>query len=1231
MPVASSVCILRRLGLCPLLVACHLILVTSLHSSTWDGWKNPTLHGSPEPPLPFSVEQVFQQIPWQAPIYIISEPNTDHLIVIQQKTNENPLLLLRVKNQPDAKSATPVFSSTEWMVYGMTFDPHFQDNEYIYLFQHGPTGHRPRGNRISRYRYSLEPEPQIDLSSEHTIIEWRSAGHDGGDLAFGPDGMLYITAGDGTSDSDGWVSGQSLENLLGSILRIDVSQSTKKETYRIPKENPFLNEPGARSEIWAYGLRNPWRMGIDAESGQIWVGNNGQDLWETAHLVSRSDNYGWSVFEGSHPFYPNRALGPTPHTLPTIEHSHSEFRSLTGGVVYRGQKWPELDGSYVYGDYATGRIWEAKHDGNKMLLHRELADTSLSIVSFRNDGTGELLIVDHGGNGIYRLTRKEAQDSSLPFPKTLRQTGLFRFPSNSPHTPVEGVLPYSVNASAWNDGAVAKRWMAVPSPKEVNYSNTSSWNFPNGTALVETLSIHQTGTGPRPIETRILLQQQKEWAGYSYQWNEGGTDATLVPKEGKTIQLETNSEALQSWRFPSRTECAVCHSRAANFVLGISGIQLNRRHEAQGTNQLHHLVSIGLFKNDLPETLPPPLANPYDPTASLESRARSYLHTNCATCHIEAGGGNAQIVLRQDQELEGMGLIETRPQHATFGLPNAKLIAAGSPEQSVLLHRISQRGIRSGQMPPLVSTQVDQEALKMFREWIRELPGKQESINEWVVDDFNSELHALESGRNYLKGKALFSSTGCIQCHRFGNEGGSVGPDLTNVGDRLTPHQLIESLIEPSGSINPKYIIPNSSPPLSTMPRGMVDSLTKDQILNLLYYVKRNGRPRIAVIVTEYRHNSHADVIVSRLLQTDTLDGKGKDSPLELVSLYTDQQPENDTSRMLAASHRFNIYPNIRDALTLGTDQLSVDGVLLIAEHGDYPLSPTGNRMYPKRRFWNEIINVLEENNESIPIFIDKHLADNWKDAEYISSSANRLKIPLMAGSSLPTTWRRPPADVARGASLSELVAITYHTTDAYGFHALEFIQALVEQRKNGETGIAKVQSVLGQDVWTAIDTEQVPTDLLNEAWARLTKPNDRIRPNRALVKEPRLFTIDYNDGLRVYLLELNGAASEWSAAWRYQDAEKPIESSLFWTQEGRPAMHFTWLLNGIEQMFLTGTPNWNAKRTLLTSGTLDALLQSVHSGGQAMDTPHLKISYQPKWRWNEPAPPPAMRPWKKQ
>ena len=385
----------------------------------------------------------------------------------------------------------------------------------------------------------------------------------------------------------------------------------------------------------------------------------------------------------------------------------------------------------------------------------------------------------------------------------------------------------------------------------------------------------------------------------------------------------------------------------------------------------------------------------------------------------------------------------------------------------------------------------------------------------------------------------------------------------------------------------------------------------------------------IAAIVTVYRHNSHADVIVSRLLQTDTLDGKGKDSPLKLVSLYTDQRPTGDMSRPLAAAHRFRMSETIEDALTLGTGRLAVDGVLLIAEHGEYPKSPTGNTQYPKRRLWEGIIKVFKASGRVVPVFIDKHLADNWTDAKFIYDSARAMNVPLMAGSSLPGTWRRPPADVKRGARLREIVGITFHTTDAYGFHALEIVQALAEQRQGGETGLKAVQTFAGEAVWRAFDEKAFDLELFDAAWKRLSQPQNGGRPLREAVPNPRLFRLEYADGLRAHLLELNGAAGEWTAAWRYADGQ--IESSLFWTQEGRPAMHFTWLLHGIERMMLTGKPSWNVERTLLTSGALDALLLSLKENQRRVETPYLMLQYQPSWRWTEPPPPPPMRPWSEQ
>ncbi len=384
--------------------------------------------------------------------------------------------------------------------------------------------------------------------------------------------------------------------------------------------------------------------------------------------------------------------------------------------------------------------------------------------------------------------------------------------------------------------------------------------------------------------------------------------------------------------------------------------------------------------------------------------------------------------------------------------------------------------------------------------------------------------------------------------------------------------------------------------------------------------------PRVAAIVTEYRHNSHADVIVSRLLQTESLDGKGRKPDLALVSLYTDQVPANDISRRLAREHNFPIYDNVADALTLGTGELAVDGVLLVAEHGKYPVSDTGQTIYPKRRLFEEVVRVFERTGRVAPVFIDKHLADNWTDAHWIYQTAQRLKIPLMAGSSVPVLWRYPPCDTRRGGKLQEVVAVSYHSLDAYGFHAMEMVQSLVERRAGGETGVASVQCLTGDAVWRAGEQGVYDQELLSLALSRLKErplPQGKTLPE--LAKNPILFVIDYRDGLRARVLTLNGAVAEWSCAWRDDAGTK--QGAVFWTQEARPFQHFTYLLRGVEKMIHTGEPTWPVERTLLTSGTLDALLISQRDNGKRLETPYLSVAYQSPWNWEQPPPPPSGRP----
>jgi hypothetical protein len=382
---------------------------------------------------------------------------------------------------------------------------------------------------------------------------------------------------------------------------------------------------------------------------------------------------------------------------------------------------------------------------------------------------------------------------------------------------------------------------------------------------------------------------------------------------------------------------------------------------------------------------------------------------------------------------------------------------------------------------------------------------------------------------------------------------------------------------------------------------------------------------RVAAIVTTYFHNSHADVIVSRLLQTDTLDGQGRKSPLSLASLYIDQIADNDIGIKLAADYKVPVYDSIRKALTLGGDKLAVDGVLLIGEHGNYPLSATEQIQYPKRRFFSEVLKVFDESQRVVPVFNDKHLSDNWEDARWMYDEAGRRNIPLMAGSSLPVSWRRPAIRMKPGAEVERVVAISCGPLEGYGFHTLEMLQAIIERRGSGERGIKSVQMLSGPTVWEAAAKGEFDQKLLREASARMEHPWPTDRPLEEYLVEPILFQLVYNDDLHVSVLHVSHQYSAWSIAW--QEKSGDVSSTLFWTQEARPLMHFSYLLQGIEQMVLTGKPAWPVERTLLTTGALHSLMLSKQQREALVSTPHLNIEYKTDWAWQEPPAPPPGRP----
>lgn len=740
--------------------------------------------GSPDPPLPYRTQRIYPRLKLPAaPVIAYSVPGTDQMLGITQEWPGPTSKLVRFRDDANVEQFETLLT-VDRTVYDLTFHPKFAQNGWVYICGKGPHSAKPEEKkmRISRYTFSRTAPYTLDPKSEVPIIEWLSDGHDGGSMVFDKDGLFYVTTGDGTSDSDTHVVGQDTKRLTAKLLRLDLEHPDPGRHYSVPKDNPFVGKPEWAPETWALGFRNPWRMTIDQKTGHIWVGNNGQDLLEQAFLIEKGANYGWSVYEGSQPFYATRKLAPVPHTKPTVEHPHSEARSLTGGIVYYGRKYPELQGAYVYGDYSTGKIWAVKHDGKKILWHKEIADTALQITGFGTDRSGEIVITDYKGGGEGGFFTLVPTPKGLPpsnFPLRLSESGLFR--SVKGHQVDPGLIPYSVNAPLWSDGAYKERYIALPTADaKIEMTPTRGWNLPEKTVLVKSFALETKEGDPRSrrwIETRFLTKQDGEWVGYSYRWNEEQTDATLVSAKGEDQTFEVrvprsaenpDGTRRQLWHYPSRAECMVCHSRAANYVLGLSTLQMNKEHDYGSVrdNQLRTLEHLGLLKfnytedaqNALrarlrakglseakvneyvsrygashgqrpvaaqtwlaqtPESLPK-LADPYDPKAGLDARARSYIHSNCSQCHVEAGGGNAQMELEFTTPLDRMRVRDAKPVHDTFNLPDPRLIAPGRPESSVLLHRISHR--EKGHMPPLATVRPDREAIQLIRDWIRQMP-----------------------------------------------------------------------------------------------------------------------------------------------------------------------------------------------------------------------------------------------------------------------------------------------------------------------------------------------------------------------------------------------------------------------------------------------------------------------------------------------------------------------------
>jgi putative heme-binding domain-containing protein len=707
--------------------------------------------------------------------------------------------------------------------------------------------------------------------------------------------MLYISTGDAASPNppDPLETGQDISDLLSSILRIDVDHKDPGGNYAVPKDNPFVHMKGARPEVWAYGFRNPWRMSFDSHTGALFVGDVGWELWESVHRVEKGGNYGWAAMEGPQPIKPNM-VGPTPIRPALIELPHTIACSVTGGRVYHGKKFPELQGAYVFGDWETRRLWAARFEGDRCKEMPEITRPSVRIVAFGEDRRGELYFLDYDGGTVHTLERNDGAAKNNAFPARLSETGLFA--SVPDHTPAPGVVPFAVNGRQWQDGATAVYWAAFPGTSAATlhaeakpipgmvYWHSFRMHFPKDAVLLRTWSL-----AGRRVETQLLHYDGVDWRGYTFAWRDDQTDADLVDADGAEKEVPgpasplalpgKGPEGKRLWQFQSRTQCLLCHNNQSEYALAFLPEQLNRP-GPDGRNQLVALTEPGYIHRAGKDGKPLPpfdaasaarerkVPDPTDATQPLEARARGYLHANCGHCHFEHGGGTVSLRLQFSAPKSEMKAMSERPMRGDFGLPDAYIIKPGAPWSSTLYYRMAKFG--RDRMPHIGAEWPDEAGLRLIEEWITALadaPAKPKPVAavppEKLLDDPKSAMCAARQlGRGLMKpaerdallaaaaklpdgtiralfegylpqpepalrklgsnprprrilalegdagrGEKLFWSKAlnCGSCHRVGERGTAIGPDLSAIGKLRAREDLLESILEPSRRIEPQY------------------------------------------------------------------------------------------------------------------------------------------------------------------------------------------------------------------------------------------------------------------------------------------------------------------------------------------------------------------------------------------------------------------------------------------
>ncbi|MCG6970188.1 MAG: PQQ-dependent sugar dehydrogenase [Gammaproteobacteria bacterium] len=689
-------------------------------------------------PTNIALQPAFPDLPPLGLVLALKQPNGDNsswYAVTQDG------LVKQFANNTNASQATTFIDITNRVYYvanselgllGMAFHPQYATNGEIFLYY---TANNPLRSVISRFVFN-NGQWQEDVILE---VGQPYSNHNGGNIIFGPDNYLYIGLGDGGSGGDPLGNGQNTTSLLGSILRIDVDDATPPTTYAIPADNPFAGNARCNNptvgfnandcpEIYAWGLRNPWRWSFDSDTGSLWLGDVGQGSIEEIDIIDKGGNYGWNIMEGDQ-CYNATTCDQSGLIPPVAVYSHiNNNRSVVGGYVYRG-KDPQLSvilqDTYLFADTYSSRIWGTKRV-NSSYQTQELLNPTLQVVySFAQDNEGELYVLDPAfgstapGVNIYHIVAGESSPTDPQPAAMLSETGCVD--STNPTQPAAGLIPYDLISPLWSDGARKQRFIALPNNATIDTTPDGDFQFPVGSILMKNFFLND-----RIVETRLLMHHADGWRGYSYEWSYE-LDGTPIDAQLLTTSLSKSIEG-QTWYYPAPGECLDCHTNGSNIALGPEIQQFNKEFVYPTTgrtaNQIETLDAIGVFSSALTaEQKSLKLYALDDTRASYQQRAKSYLHSNCANCHQPNEVTTANIDLRFQTALADMNVCDAIPQRGNLGMSDPLIIDPNGTldePNSVLIARMesADSGVR---MPPLASAILDSQAIELLKHWQVEL------------------------------------------------------------------------------------------------------------------------------------------------------------------------------------------------------------------------------------------------------------------------------------------------------------------------------------------------------------------------------------------------------------------------------------------------------------------------------------------------------------------------------